>query len=78
MQAQTIKLPIVDILSPRPNFLPLVIPEDLADRLKTFHGDGSVWWIGQILRYLMTFNKQMETDMQSAAEKLQFQTPIVG
>ncbi|XP_057209705.1 alpha-(1,6)-fucosyltransferase isoform X2 [Triplophysa rosa] len=40
---QVVELPIVDSLHPRPPYLPLAIPEDLAARLQRLHGDPSVW-----------------------------------
>jgi glycoprotein 6-alpha-L-fucosyltransferase len=37
--AQVITIPIIDSLNPRPNFLPLAIPADLAPRLMKLHND---------------------------------------
>lgn len=76
--ARVIQLPIVDSLHPRPDFMPLAIPEDLAPRLMTFHGDAPVWWIGQMVRYLMRPNKQLQDEIASAAERMGFQRPVVG
>ena len=73
-----IQLPIVDSLHPRPDFMPLAIPEDLAPRLMTFHGDAPVWWIGQMVRYLMRPNKQLQDEIAAAAERMRFQRPVVG
>uniref|UniRef100_A0A671Q8T0 Alpha-(1,6)-fucosyltransferase n=1 Tax=Sinocyclocheilus anshuiensis TaxID=1608454 RepID=A0A671Q8T0_9TELE len=50
---QVIELPIVDSLHPRPPYLPLAIPEDLADRLQRLHGDPPVWWVSQFVKYLI-------------------------
>ena len=76
--AQTIQLPIVDSLHPRPDFMPLAIPADLAPRLMTFHGDAPVWWIGQMVKYLMRPNENLQMEIDAAAEKMGFQRPIVG
>uniref|UniRef100_A0A4W6EKY4 Alpha-(1,6)-fucosyltransferase n=1 Tax=Lates calcarifer TaxID=8187 RepID=A0A4W6EKY4_LATCA len=50
---QVVELPIVDSLHPRPPYLPLAIPEDLAPRLQRLHGDPSVWWVSQFVKYLV-------------------------
>ncbi|KAG7253617.1 LOW QUALITY PROTEIN: hypothetical protein CRUP_023793, partial [Coryphaenoides rupestris] len=50
---QVVELPIVDSLHPRPPYLPLAIPEDLALRLHRLHGDPSVWWVSQFVKYLV-------------------------
>ncbi|XP_045168522.2 alpha-(1,6)-fucosyltransferase-like [Mercenaria mercenaria] len=76
--AQVVELPIVDSLSPRPSYLPLAIPDDLADRLFRFHGDPSAWWIGQLVTYLTRPNEMLKTDLTESKKKLGFQNPIVG
>ncbi|KAH3859244.1 alpha-(1,6)-fucosyltransferase-like isoform X2 [Dreissena polymorpha] len=76
--AQIIELPIVDSLSPRPRFLPLAIPEDLADRLTHVHGDPSAWWVGQFVTYLTRPNAMLEQFLDEAKQKLGFTNPIVG
>ncbi|XP_076442953.1 alpha-(1,6)-fucosyltransferase-like isoform X2 [Babylonia areolata] len=76
--ARVLKLPIVDSLYPRPDFMPLAIPADLAPRLNTFHGDAPVWWIGQMVRYLMRPNQQLKKEMAAAADRMKFHRPLVG
>lgn len=76
--AQVVEMPIVDSLSPRPNYLPLAVPEDLAERLERFHGDPSVWWIGQLVTYLTRPNDNLKADLEASKQKLGFQNPIVG
>ncbi|KAL8617581.1 hypothetical protein ACOMHN_033127 [Nucella lapillus] len=76
--ARVLKLPIVDSLYPRPDFMPLAIPADLAPRLSAFHGDPAVWWIGQMVRYLMRPNWALQEEMDAAAHRMQFKRPIVG
>jgi glycoprotein 6-alpha-L-fucosyltransferase len=78
MDAQAIQLPIVDSLHPRPDFMPLAIPADLAPRLNTFHGDAPVWWIGQMVKYLMRPNAQLQQDIEETSQRRNFQRPIVG
>ncbi|CAG5127668.1 unnamed protein product, partial [Candidula unifasciata] len=36
----------------RPAFLPPAVPADLAQELSILHGNPSVWWIGQLARYI--------------------------
>lgn len=73
-----VELPIVDSLSPRPRYLPLSVPDDLADRLIHLHGDPSAWWIGQFVTYLTRPNNLLQTDIDQAQANLGFQNPIVG
>ncbi|KAK4886499.1 hypothetical protein RN001_002770 [Aquatica leii] len=75
---QVITLPIIDSISPRPPFLPLAIPEDLAPRLTRLHGDPFVWWVGQILKYLLRPQDKTATLIQNAITNLGFKRPIVG
>ncbi|KAJ8909854.1 hypothetical protein NQ315_013340 [Exocentrus adspersus] len=75
---QVLNLPIIDSLSPRPPFLPLAIPEDLAPRLTRLHGDPIVWWVGQILKYLLRPQEKTASRIQETMTKMGFQRPIVG
>ncbi len=75
---QVIDLPIVDGLHPRPDSLPLAIPEDLHERLTRLHGNPIVWWLGQILRFLLRPQPALEKDMKETEERLGFAHPIVG
>lgn len=76
--AQVIDLPIIDSLNPRPPYLPLSIPEDLAPRLSRLHGDPIVWWVGQFLKYLLRTQAETQQMLQMGQEKLGFKKPIVG
>lgn len=75
---QVVELPIVDSLHPRPPYLPLAIPEDLAPRLHRLHGDPSVWWVSQFVKYLVRPQPWLEKEMQEAGIKLGFKHPIIG
>ncbi|ROL43023.1 Alpha-(1,6)-fucosyltransferase [Anabarilius grahami] len=61
---QVVELPIVDSLHPRPPYLPLAIPEDLAPRLQRLHGDPSVWWVSQFVKYLVRPQAWLEKEIQ--------------
>lgn len=78
VNTQVITLPIIDSISPRPPFLPLAIPEDLAPRLIRLHGDPIVWWVGQFLKYLLRSQDKTSTLLQNAISTLGFKRPIVG
>lgn len=75
---QVVELPIVDSLSPRPPYLPLAVPKDLAPRLARLHGDPIVWWIGQFLKFLLRPQEATSNMIQEASVKLGFKRPIVG
>ncbi|CAH1104583.1 unnamed protein product [Psylliodes chrysocephalus] len=77
-ETQVINLPIIDSLTPRPPFLPLAIPEDLAPRLIRLHGDPIVWWVGQILKYLLRPQEKTSNLLQETIDKIGFKRPIVG
>lgn len=76
--SQVIVLPIIDSLLPRPPYLPLAIPEDLAPRLMRLHGDPIVWWVGQFLKYLLVPRKPTQEMIKKGMENLGFKKPIVG
>lgn len=76
--AQVISLPIVDSVRPRPEALPLSIPKDLSERLLRFHGDPSVWWVGQFVKYLNRLQPELAEDIERTREKIGFLSPIVG
>lgn len=76
--AQVLDLPIIDSMRPRPPFLPLTVPSQIADKLQTLHGDPIVWFLGQITRYIMRLSPEMEQFVNEAKNRLQFRRPIVG
>lgn len=75
---QVLTLPIIDSISPRPPYLPLAIPEDLGSRLIRLHGDPTVWWTGQILKFLLRPQQKTTDLIQQAITSLGFKRPIVG
>lgn len=68
----------MDTLHPRPPYLPLAIPQDLAPRIMRLHGHPAVWWIGQFVKYLLRPQPVLQKEMDFYYEKLKFQKPIVG
>ncbi|KAL0266815.1 UNVERIFIED_CONTAM: hypothetical protein PYX00_009258 [Menopon gallinae] len=77
-EAQVIALPIIDTLTPKPDYLPPAIPSDLAPRLTRLHKMPIVWWIGQMLRYLMRPQPSTTDFLNYSKKRLKFQKPIVG
>lgn len=77
-ETQVLTVPIIDSLNPRPPYLPLAIPADLAPRLMKLHGDPIVWWIGQFLKYLLKPTGETRQMLENGIEKLGFRKPIVG
>ncbi|CAI9740361.1 Hypothetical predicted protein [Octopus vulgaris] len=77
-EVQVVEMPIIDNVYPKPAFIPLAIPEDLAPRLRRLHGDPAVWWIGQFVRYLVRPQPALEKDINDTKKRLGFQNPIVG
>ncbi|XP_014661833.1 PREDICTED: alpha-(1,6)-fucosyltransferase-like [Priapulus caudatus] len=75
---QIVDLPIIDSIKPRPAYLPLAIPDDLADRLMRLHGNPAVWWTGQLVRFLTRPQSELQRDIDQVREKLGFLSPIVG
>lgn len=76
--AQVVEMPIIDSMPARPAFLPLAVPEDLADRLSRFHSNPAAWWIGQFVTYLTRPQPQLERNLKKAKFNLNFSHPIVG
>nr|XP_016924251.1 alpha-(1,6)-fucosyltransferase [Drosophila suzukii] len=75
---QVLVLPIIDSLMPRPPYLPLAVPEDLAPRLKRLHGDPIVWWVGQFLKYLLRPQTPTRDFLTAGMRNLGWERPIVG
>lgn len=75
---QVVLLPIVDNVYPKPLFQPPSVPVDLVDKLQKIHGYPLVWWIGQVLKYLMRPNDQLQLLLDRKKNKIDFGNPIVG
>ncbi|XP_011496269.1 PREDICTED: alpha-(1,6)-fucosyltransferase, partial [Ceratosolen solmsi marchali] len=75
---QVITLPIVDNVYPKPIFQPPSVPADLAQRLQKIHGYPLVWWVGQVLKYLMRPNESTKILLENKKQKIKFNNPIVG
>ncbi|KAF2880167.1 hypothetical protein ILUMI_26005, partial [Ignelater luminosus] len=76
--SQVLNLPLINSILPRPSYLPLAIPEDLAPRLIRLHGNPFVWWVGQILKYVYRPQEKTAAFLQNATANLSFKRPLVG
>ena len=76
--ADAIKMPIIDVLTHRPPFMPLAVPKEFLASLERIHGAPFVWWAGQLLSYLMRFNSEFTDQVNGIKKKLGFTTPCVG
>ncbi|KAJ8687903.1 hypothetical protein QAD02_023698 [Eretmocerus hayati] len=75
---QVVLLPIVDSVYPKPIYQPPSVPADLAHRLEKVHGYPLVWWVGQVIRYLMRPNDETRLLLENKKRKMNFNSPIVG
>ncbi|CAH0387109.1 unnamed protein product [Bemisia tabaci] len=75
---QVMNLPIIDSLTPRSKFLPGAVPNDIAGRLTRIHGNPTVWWIGQFLKYMLKYQPATKQMLDDFGRKVNFQNPIVG
>ena len=75
-----IKLPSIDTIgsNKKPSFLPMAVPSDIIDKLKTFHGYPFVWFIGQFLHYLMRPSQQLKQYLDERRAHFNITHPIVG
>lgn len=58
--------------------MPMAIPEDIAERLVRLHGHPFVWFMGQLIKYLLRPQAWLNELMEKKYQAIKFQTPIVG
>jgi glycoprotein 6-alpha-L-fucosyltransferase len=75
---QVLELPVIGSLADRPSWLPLAVPEDLASRLARLHGNPIVWWMGQLIAYVMRPMDNLAALLEETAQVLGFDSPVVG
>ncbi|KAL3226312.1 hypothetical protein MRX96_025212 [Rhipicephalus microplus] len=76
--APVVELPIIDNVQPRPAFLPLAVPDDLAARITRLHGQPGLWWVSQVLGYLLRPQPSLQRFFDKAARDMAFKGPVVG
>ena len=77
-KSQNVWLPVVDHINERAKFLPQAVPKNLLKELRFLHGSPFVWWIGQLLTYLLRFNSQVIDMIHKSERKINFTRPCVG
>lgn len=75
---QVITFPIIDFIDPKPQFLPLVIPQQISSQLIALSGEPFIWFIGQVLKYIMRPSERMTAYIDEFKRKNKFNHPIVG
>ncbi|CAG2102887.1 unnamed protein product [Medioppia subpectinata] len=75
---QVMYYPIIDYITPLPEFLPLVIPQQIADPLIRQSGEPFIWFIGNVLKYMLRPSDQLSQFMDTFKRDNQFSHPIVG
>lgn len=75
---QVIHFPIIDFIDPKPDFLPLVIPRQISDRLVRLSGEPFIWFIGQLIKYIMRPSDRLKRYLDHFKQMNQFTHPIVG
>ena len=65
-------------MNPKPEFVPLAVPEELSDQILSFHGDPSVWWIGQILKFIARPNSDALRDLDVYINTTGLSHPYIG
>jgi len=66
------------MISPRTDFMPMAVPEDLAERLIRLHGNPFVWFTGQLMKYLLRPQDWLKEFFDKRSQNIKFETPIVG
>lgn len=56
----------------------MAIPEDLSESLIRLHGQPFVWFIGQLIKYLLRPQPWLKEFIEEKTKEFVFQTPIVG
>uniref|UniRef100_A0A0N5BD57 Alpha-(1,6)-fucosyltransferase n=1 Tax=Strongyloides papillosus TaxID=174720 RepID=A0A0N5BD57_STREA len=74
-----IRIPIIDYISPKPDFVPLALPKELSSKMIELHSFPTAYFTGQILRYAMRHNDEFEKKFSKYVEEVPFEeSPIVG
>jgi glycoprotein 6-alpha-L-fucosyltransferase len=73
-----VEISLINNTDPRNDFMPMAIPEDLSERLIHLHGYPFVWFMGQLIKYLLRPQSWLSEFMEKKYEAIKFQTPIVG
>lgn len=77
---QVLHVPKITALIPKPKYLPMAIPADLAPKLKALHPDPYAWWISQFVNFVMRYQPKTKEMIDQEMNRLNFTTnpPTVG
>eukprot|EP00057_Strongylocentrotus_purpuratus_P005429 XP_003730961.2 PREDICTED: alpha-(1,6)-fucosyltransferase [Strongylocentrotus purpuratus] len=78
---QVVELPLIVKFmetNEKPVFLPWAVPEDISERLRRVHSKPHIWWIGQIITYILKPQPQTQSLIDNKTTALGFAHPIVG
>jgi len=64
--APVVDLPMVEVLDPRPRFLPAAVPESIYNLIKCCHTKPDVWFIGQLASFIVRPNSRVLKQLQIA------------
>ena len=67
-----VELPHGDI--PKRPTSPAVIPDPIRSQVEIFHGNPTVWWLGQFIRFLWKPNEAVRKEIAT----IEIKHPIVG
>jgi glycoprotein 6-alpha-L-fucosyltransferase len=76
--APVVRIPTIGEIYPRPDFLPPAIPRDLSERIIRLHGNPHLWWISQMVRYILRATSKTESYWRKKMERLKIENPFVG
>ena len=75
---QVLKIASVNGLTPWPKFMPMAIPEDLAASIQRFHSYPAVWWLGQLVKFLIRPQDEFLKNIKERERMQNFKHPVVG
>ncbi|KAI0987416.1 hypothetical protein GJ496_009962 [Pomphorhynchus laevis] len=75
-----ISLSIIDNLSPRPDFLPLALPNDLAKStmIMSLHGNPFTLYAGHLIQMVLSIQPEFQQIINDTQTGLDFNSPVVG
>lgn len=76
--ADVVEIPLIDNIQPRKDFMPMAVPEDIANRLIRLHGNPFVWFTGQLIKYMLRPQSWLLELLEKKSQAMDFKTPIVG
>lgn len=76
---QVLHVPRIYSIKPKPTYLPLAIPADLAPRLEELHPDPAAWWVAQFVLFVMRYQPATQAMVDRAMAELDINSGgIVG